>query len=108
MISKVDGVLWDLDRPLEGNAKLELLKFTDDEGDDTLDARMSQNSAARHRISLSFASLSSVAEKKIKCALVLDSPGFRIFMVGFSSDFAVPFLYFRHSQMIWQFQASIG
>lgn len=31
MISKVNGVLWDLDRPLEGDCKLELLKFDDPE-----------------------------------------------------------------------------
>nr|CAI5828988.1 unnamed protein product [Callosobruchus analis] len=29
IISKVNGVLWDLDRPLEGDCKLELLKFDD-------------------------------------------------------------------------------
>nr|CAH7720880.1 unnamed protein product [Callosobruchus chinensis] len=29
VISKVNGVLWDLDRPLEGDCKLELLKFDD-------------------------------------------------------------------------------
>ncbi|RZC42120.1 tRNA-synt 2b, HGTP anticodon and/or TGS domain containing protein [Asbolus verrucosus] len=31
VISKVNGVLWDLDRPLEDNCKLELLKFNDPE-----------------------------------------------------------------------------
>ncbi|EFO85746.1 CRE-TARS-1 protein [Caenorhabditis remanei] len=31
VISKVNGVVWDLDRPFEGNATLELLKFEDDE-----------------------------------------------------------------------------
>lgn len=31
MISKVNGVLWDLDRPLEEDCKLELLKFDDPE-----------------------------------------------------------------------------
>lgn len=31
VISKVNGVLWDLDRPLEMNCKLELLKFDDPE-----------------------------------------------------------------------------
>lgn len=31
VISKVNGVLWDLDRPLEENCQLELLKFTDPE-----------------------------------------------------------------------------
>lgn len=31
VISKVNGVLWDLDRPLEENCKLELLKFGDPE-----------------------------------------------------------------------------
>lgn len=32
VISKVNGVLWDLDRPLEGDCDLKLLKFDDDEG----------------------------------------------------------------------------
>ncbi|CAF0941858.1 unnamed protein product [Didymodactylos carnosus] len=32
VISKIDGKLWDLERPLENNCKLELLKFDDDEG----------------------------------------------------------------------------
>lgn len=32
VISKVDGVLWDLDRPLEKSCSLQLLKFDDDEG----------------------------------------------------------------------------
>lgn len=31
MISKVNGTLWDLDRPLENDCKLELLKFDDPE-----------------------------------------------------------------------------
>ncbi|XP_034246624.1 threonine--tRNA ligase 1, cytoplasmic isoform X2 [Thrips palmi] len=31
VISKVDGVLWDLDRPLEKSCSLQLLKFDDDE-----------------------------------------------------------------------------
>ena len=32
IIAKVNGVGWDLDRVLEGDASLELVKFTDDEG----------------------------------------------------------------------------
>ena len=32
VIAKVNGVLWDLDRPLEGDAKVEILKFEDTEG----------------------------------------------------------------------------
>lgn len=32
VIAKVDGVLWDLDRPLEDSCVLELLKFDDNEG----------------------------------------------------------------------------
>lgn len=32
VISKVDGELWDLTRPLEGSCKLELLDFENDEG----------------------------------------------------------------------------
>ena len=32
VIAKVNGVLWDLDRPFENNAELKLLKFDDDEG----------------------------------------------------------------------------
>lgn len=31
VIAKVNGVLWDLDRPLEENCSLELLKFNDTE-----------------------------------------------------------------------------
>nr|CAD7434325.1 unnamed protein product [Timema monikensis] len=31
VISKVNGTLWDLDRPLEGDTKLQLLKFDDNE-----------------------------------------------------------------------------
>lgn len=29
MISKVDGVLWDLERPLEGDCELQILTFQD-------------------------------------------------------------------------------
>lgn len=32
MIAKVNGVLWDLDRPLEDDCSLQLLKFEDEEG----------------------------------------------------------------------------
>ncbi|XP_064653248.1 threonine--tRNA ligase 1, cytoplasmic-like [Lineus longissimus] len=32
VVAKVNGVVWDLDRPFEGDAALQLLKFTDDEG----------------------------------------------------------------------------
>ncbi|RWS31742.1 threonine-tRNA ligase: cytoplasmic-like protein, partial [Leptotrombidium deliense] len=32
VIAKVNGVLWDLNRPLEGNCSLELLKFDEQEG----------------------------------------------------------------------------
>merc|ERR1712110_1343243 len=32
VVAKVNGVLWDLDRVLEGDTKLELIKFNDDEG----------------------------------------------------------------------------
>ena len=32
VVSKVNGELWDLDRPLEGSCSLSLIKFDDDEG----------------------------------------------------------------------------
>ncbi|VDN29979.1 unnamed protein product [Gongylonema pulchrum] len=32
VVAKVNGEVWDLDRPFEGDAKLEILKFDDDEG----------------------------------------------------------------------------
>merc|ERR1712002_1439924 len=32
VVAKVNGVVWDLDRPLEGDVKLELIKFDDEEG----------------------------------------------------------------------------
>lgn len=32
VIAKVDGQLWDLERPLESSCRLELLKFDDSEG----------------------------------------------------------------------------
>ena len=32
VVAKVNGDVWDLDRPFEGDASLQLLKFTDDEG----------------------------------------------------------------------------
>jgi len=32
VVAKVNGEVWDLDRPLEGNSSLELIKFDDDEG----------------------------------------------------------------------------
>lgn len=32
VIARVNGELWDLERPLEGNCKLELLTFDDDDG----------------------------------------------------------------------------
>lgn len=32
VIAKVDGVLWDLERPLEGSCKVELLDFEHPEG----------------------------------------------------------------------------
>ncbi|GER37296.1 threonine--tRNA ligase [Striga asiatica] len=35
LISKVNGVLWDMSRPLEGDCKLELFTFDTDEGRDT-------------------------------------------------------------------------
>lgn len=35
LISKVDGVLWDMGRPLEGDCSLQFFKFEDDEGRDT-------------------------------------------------------------------------
>ncbi|CAI5496641.1 unnamed protein product [Closterium sp. Naga37s-1] len=35
IISKVDGVLWDMCRPLEGDCALQLFTFEDDEGRDT-------------------------------------------------------------------------
>ncbi|XP_055810265.1 threonine--tRNA ligase, mitochondrial 1-like [Solanum dulcamara] len=35
LIAKVNGVLWDLLRPLEGDCKLEIFKFDSDEGRDT-------------------------------------------------------------------------
>ncbi len=31
MVAKVDGVVWDLDRPLEKSCSLQLLKFEDEE-----------------------------------------------------------------------------
>ncbi|KAL0299485.1 UNVERIFIED_CONTAM: Threonine--tRNA ligase, mitochondrial 1 [Sesamum radiatum] len=35
LISKVNGVLWDMNRPLEGDCKLEIFTFDTDEGRDT-------------------------------------------------------------------------
>ncbi|XP_044491438.1 threonine--tRNA ligase, mitochondrial 1-like isoform X2 [Mangifera indica] len=35
LISMVDGVLWDMNRPLEGNCQLKLVTFESDEGRDT-------------------------------------------------------------------------
>lgn len=35
LISKVDGVLWDMSRPLEGDCELKLFTFESDEGRDT-------------------------------------------------------------------------
>ena len=32
MVAKVNDVVWDLDRPFEGDASLKLLKFEDAEG----------------------------------------------------------------------------
>jgi threonyl-tRNA synthetase len=32
VIAKINGELWDLDRPLEEDSQLQLLKFDDDEG----------------------------------------------------------------------------
>merc|ERR1712106_1172335 len=32
VVAKVNGEVWDLDRPLEGDVKLELIKFDDEEG----------------------------------------------------------------------------
>jgi len=32
VIAKVNGELWDLDRPFEGDASLQLLKFDDKDG----------------------------------------------------------------------------
>lgn len=33
VVAKVNGELWDLDRPLEGDSSLKLLKFEDEEGE---------------------------------------------------------------------------
>ena len=35
LISKVNGVRWDMSRPLEGDCDLKFFKFEDDEGRDT-------------------------------------------------------------------------
>ncbi|XP_054794223.1 LOW QUALITY PROTEIN: threonine--tRNA ligase, mitochondrial 1-like [Prosopis cineraria] len=35
LIAKVNGVLWDMTRPLEGDCELQIFKFEDDEGRDT-------------------------------------------------------------------------
>ena len=35
LISEVDGVLWDMTRPLEGDCNLKLFTFENDEGRDT-------------------------------------------------------------------------
>lgn len=35
LISKVNGVLWDMSRPLEGDCELKLFTFDSDEGRDT-------------------------------------------------------------------------
>ncbi|KAI4328227.1 hypothetical protein L6164_020600 [Bauhinia variegata] len=35
LIAKVNGVLWDMSRPLEGDCELQIFKFEDDEGRDT-------------------------------------------------------------------------
>ena len=35
LISKVNGVLWDMMRPFEGDCDLKFFKFEDDEGRDT-------------------------------------------------------------------------
>ncbi|KAG5604424.1 hypothetical protein H5410_025916 [Solanum commersonii] len=35
LIAKVNGILWDMSRPLEGDCKLEIFKFESDEGRDT-------------------------------------------------------------------------
>ena len=32
VVSKVNGVLWDLDRPLEEDSSIQILKFSDEEG----------------------------------------------------------------------------
>lgn len=32
VIAKVNGILWDLDRPLEGDCSLQLIKFDDPDG----------------------------------------------------------------------------
>jgi hypothetical protein len=39
VLRQVDGNLWDLERPLEGSCKLELLDFENEEGIATLIAR---------------------------------------------------------------------
>jgi len=36
VIAKVNGELWDLERPLEGDCSLEFLKFDDEEGMKTI------------------------------------------------------------------------
>ena len=35
LIAKVNGVLWDMTRPLEADCELQIFKFEDDEGRDT-------------------------------------------------------------------------
>lgn len=35
VVAKVNGEVWDLDRPFEGDATLHLLKFDDPEGDES-------------------------------------------------------------------------
>jgi len=42
VIAKVDGILWDLERPLEGSASLELLDFEHPEGSTSLSSRLNE------------------------------------------------------------------
>lgn len=61
VIAKVDGQLWDLERPLEGSCRLELLKFDDQEG-----KRVFWHSSAHV--------LGEAAERRFGCHLCLGPP----------------------------------
>ncbi|KAI5793854.1 hypothetical protein DFH27DRAFT_628199 [Peziza echinospora] len=61
VIAKVDGQLWDLERPLEGSCRLELLKFDDAEG-----KRVFWHSSAHV--------LGEAAERRFGCHLCLGPP----------------------------------
>lgn len=91
VISKVDGVPWDMNRPLEGDCKLELFTFEDDEGRDTF---WHSSAHILGQVSFEFALCTSCCDFDSEIAMSFDvSVRFLLRFSGFGADVWVPVVY---------------